>query len=646
MGCPIIRVLECLLAKLIDTTLAMRRFYHESQLGYCRGIGCTESLIGTLWWILKKLNNKNTEEVRMYLFDQTSAFDRIDFALLIRKLKHEARISGDYLAWIVKWLSNRTTCTKWSGTFTNKRKMTSGTPQGSGLSAVFFKIYLNESLKKFETWISELEIDATFFAFADDVKYLVSFPKSRPDDYDNRVKEFFRRVEAEYKRIGMLTNAAKCKYMRFADKNASPIEIEIAIKDAKGIAIPIEYSEIERDLGLITDNKLTYENHRRKIISKAWTSLNFTTLALKKMTFQTAVVSWNNVFGQISYLSELWWNGDEKTFDRPYKAFFKWQSAPIDTKMTKKMGTITRSKVPWAPSQSYLLKDLKLIHRILHQNRIPERCINSRDIFPNFHKDQEPRSLHEKTRMSLLRSKLSKFFITDRNEKYWNEIPPHIRNDANTEQFQTYVETKILTKLPIEEFRSGISNGEQLMKAKIHQNHKRKTKPMNKDYDNRPYRKRKAARRKERKSLTNDEKRILDGKFNWDDQEREFEKYYELTEKMKIKINESKHQAKHLKDCNCLMVHCKLIRRTLSRLRKRGVAEMDLNQANHDTLCNCGQYKNHERSKLKLNHSLLRDKIYGTRCPESVFSRQKMTNRSSNCNCFGRVDRCIYLFHE
>merc|ERR1712020_487155 len=86
VGCPIIRVLECLLAKIIDTTLAMRNFYHESQIGYCRGIGCTESLTGTQWWIIKKLNEKNTDEVRMYLFDQTSAFDRIDFALLITKL--------------------------------------------------------------------------------------------------------------------------------------------------------------------------------------------------------------------------------------------------------------------------------------------------------------------------------------------------------------------------------------------------------------------------------------------------------------------------------------------------------------------------------------------------------------------------------
>merc|ERR1712016_173869 len=175
----------------------MRKFYHESQIGYCRGIGCTESLTGTQWWIIKKLNEKNTDEVRMYLFDQTSAFDRIDFALLITKLKHQARISGEFLAFIIKWLSNRSTCTKWSGQFSNKRKMTSGTPQGSGLSAVFFKIYLNKSLEKFDLWIKELNIDATFFAFADDVKYLVSFPKTRPADYNERVKTFFRKVEDE-----------------------------------------------------------------------------------------------------------------------------------------------------------------------------------------------------------------------------------------------------------------------------------------------------------------------------------------------------------------------------------------------------------------------------------------------------------------
>ena len=89
--------------------------------------------------------------------------------------------------------------------------MTSGSPQGSGLSALFFKIYLNESLYKFEQWIEDLNLEATFFAFADDVKYVIAFPIIDDEDYNERVKEFFRRVIEEYERIRMLTNGKKCK---------------------------------------------------------------------------------------------------------------------------------------------------------------------------------------------------------------------------------------------------------------------------------------------------------------------------------------------------------------------------------------------------------------------------------------------------
>ena len=448
-------------------------------------------------------------------------------------------------------------------------------------------------------------------------------------------------------RIGMLTNASKCKFMKFNDKNSTAVDIEIAIRDAYGTAIPIEMSDIERDLGLITDNKLMYESHRKRIIAKSWTSLNFTTLALKKMTFQTAVVSWNNVFGQITYLSELWWNGDDKTFDAPYKAFFKWQTAPVDEKLSKMLGVTTKAKVPWAPSQAYLLKDMKLLHRILHQNGIPTRCIDSKEVFPNFHKQQKPRSNHEKTRMLLKRTKFSKQFVADRNEENWNKIPPHIRLDAGMDQFQRYVEENLLTSLPIEEFRRGISTGEQVFKAKIHSNHRKSANPMRTDVpENMSYKQRKNLNKRMKRVLSQDEKRIVNGMFSWDNVEEEAEKYLELKTKMKIKVNENKLQASHLKDCNCLLTHCKLIRRALSKLRRHGLLEKDLNQNNHDSLCNCGRYKNHERSKLKLSFSDIQNKIYDTRCPERNFTTSRPNNRASNCNCYGKAEKCIYLFYK
>ena len=618
VGCPIIRVFECLLAKEIDLILEMRDFYHQSQLGYCQRIGCTESLLASQWWITKTLNKKEIGEVHVYFFDQTSAFDRIDFAMLIKKLKHQARISGRVLSWIIKWLKNRSTCTKWSGEYSNKENMTSGSPQGSGLSAIFFKIYLNESLEKFERWILELDLNATFYAFADDVKYVIAFPKNKCENYNEKVRIFFERVENEYRRIGMLTNASKCKYIVIKKGHRSSFE-NVTIRDSRGIEIPVELSDLERDLGLLTDNGLTFETHRRKIISKSWTSLNFTTAALTKMSFQTATVAWNNVFGQISYLSEIWWNGDSNTFDKPYKTFFRWQQAPVDEKASKINGKITKAKVPYAPSQMYVLKDLKILHRILHRKI---RCIDPKEIFPNFYREIKPRSVSEMVKANPIKSKFSKQFVLDRNELLWNSIPSSIRADACEERFLDYVKNNILTTLPIEKFREGIRSGEQRLKSKIWIEHRREnSKCLN-----------------ENSGLTEKIKRAssLLGAFDWSDIDKQIENSIVLEHKEKLTTKRT--EANHMKDCNCQMIRCKSIRRTLKKLRMYDSKEKDLNRTNHDSLCKCGRYSNHERSKIKLNLEDLENKIYETRCPEP--------ESRGDCNCRGRRDRCVHLFYK
>ena len=618
VGCPVIRILECLLAGRIDLILGMRGFYHPRQLGYCHRIGCTESLVASLWWTIRSLNKKSTGEVHIYYFDQTSAFDRIDFAMLIRKLKHQARISGNTLAWIIKWLQNRTTCTKWSGEFSDKEKMTSGSPQGSGLSAVFFKIYLNKSLERFEEWIQELELDATFFAFADDVKYVIAFPKNKCEIYNEKVRIFFERVEEEYRRIGMLTNASKCKYIVVKNGHRTSFE-NVAIRDSRGIKIPIQLSELERDLGLLTDNGLTFESHRRKILAKAWTSLNFTTAALTKMSFQTAKVAWNNVFGQISYLSEIWYNNDAETFDKPYKAFFKWQQAPIDEKATKTTGVITKDRVPYAPSQMYLLKDMKLLHRILHMKI---RCINSKEIFPNFYRETKLRSTYDRVKVVPIRTKLSKKFVVDRNEETWNKIPSEIRADACEERFLDYIKEKIITELPIEQFREGVRSGEQRLKTKIWWEHrKRNSKTLNEN----------SGLQERRKPLT-----YLAGIFDWDDIDNDNENDLHLDKKEKLEIKQVKPN--HMIDCECQMSRCKIITRTLTKLRMYGCNERDLNQTNHDSLCKCGSFSNHEKSKLKLSIEALENKIYEAKCPEP--------ETRAECRCRGVREKCINLFYK
>ena len=267
----------------------------------------------------------------------------------------------------------------------------------------------------------------------------------------------------------------------------------------------------------------------------------------------------------------------------------------------------------------YLLKDMKLLHRILHRKI---HCIDPTEIFPNFYRETKRRCTHERAKANPIRTKFSKKFVVDRNEETWNKIPSEIRADACEERFLDYVREKVLTELPIEQFREGIRSGEQRLKTKIWAEHRRKnSKNINEN----------SGLQEKKKPLV-----TLAGIFDWDDVDEETENDLHLKKKEELEIKLVKPN--HMIDCECQMSRCKIITRTLRKLRMYDCNEGDLNPKNHDSLCKCGRYSNHEKSKLKLNVEDLENKIYETRCPEP--------ESRGNCSCRGVREKCVTLFYK
>ena len=95
--------------------------------------------------------------------DFAKAFDKVDHALLIDKMKRLA-VHPTFIRWIESFLSNRKQCVVIDGLKSREELIVSGVPQSSVLAPVLFNIFIND--------IESVVCAPNAGSFADDTKIL------------------------------------------------------------------------------------------------------------------------------------------------------------------------------------------------------------------------------------------------------------------------------------------------------------------------------------------------------------------------------------------------------------------------------------------------------------------------------------------
>ncbi len=76
------------------------------------------------------------------LLDLSAAFDTVDHAVLLSRLKHYVGIRGSALSWFNSFLTDRTFSVGIGGSVSSIAPLTCGVPQGSMLSPTLFLLYI------------------------------------------------------------------------------------------------------------------------------------------------------------------------------------------------------------------------------------------------------------------------------------------------------------------------------------------------------------------------------------------------------------------------------------------------------------------------------------------------------------------------
>lgn len=236
---------------------------HE-QHGFIRQRSTTTNLLSLSNIIFNAFETNS--QVDVIFTDFSKAFDSPQFEILLDKL-HGFGMSPIFLKWIETYLRDRKQVVSMNGTMSKSIDVHSGVPQGSHLGPVLFNMFINEIASTFEF--------SKCLMYADDLKIIKT--TSCPQHCYELQSDLDRLYDWSVANKLHL-NIGKCKIMTFY-RNKDPYFHNYTIGHHK-----LERVTSFKDLGVILDSKMTFNDHINATIAKANSMLGFVRRTTKDFT--------------------------------------------------------------------------------------------------------------------------------------------------------------------------------------------------------------------------------------------------------------------------------------------------------------------------------------------------------------------------
>lgn len=250
----------CCLGKLFESLVhevllsAAKPIISEYQHGFVPHRSATTNLLCYTNVLFREIESRN--QVDSVYIDFSKAFDTVPHSYAVEKLRHMG--FPDWIAdWLMSYLTGRKAFVQVNSARSRTFYIPSGVPQGSVLGPLIFVLFINDLC---------LQISSGKLFFADDLK-IFRVIKSVLDCVALQID--IDALSRWCKENGMCVNINKCKVITFS-RCWIPINHLYNIDTA-----PLERVQSIRDLGVIMDCKLRFNEHISTVTAKAFSVLGF-----------------------------------------------------------------------------------------------------------------------------------------------------------------------------------------------------------------------------------------------------------------------------------------------------------------------------------------------------------------------------------